>query len=155
MLLIVLATACSKKKDTPEPEVNPEAIVQTWIQPMNYSTISGRPIYFYTHTDPRITQEIIEKGKVLVYLFRLNYNADKKEYFKMDYQDGTKTFVSTLKKSEITLTANFNPYDSPLAFAFCYILLPEGYKIPTGLDLSNFDSISRHFNITKDLIFQL
>lgn len=148
----LLAVSCSKSNNTdPKPKV--QAIVSDWVKVNPSTHTSSGSVYNTIKNDVRITQDIMEKGRIFAYLY-IDRSAlpAASSYYRLvakDVKNGDITFWAAIQPGEIRLTTDAPLTGNKVVYSFCYVLLPEGYELPAGIDTKDIDAMFDHFRIKK------
>lgn len=145
-IVIALAAAGCKKGDTGAegPPGTANVIYSAWFKPSAYTqeTLFGTVNFYYDQASPQITQEIIDKGAVLVFGKLEGYNPAywptgqigqlpvTLSYVQGGQQKDIWTANITPGKLRIRFTNDHNIYTSiSTAHSFRYVIIPGGKAI--------------------------
>ncbi|SDD91726.1 hypothetical protein SAMN05216464_10334 [Mucilaginibacter pineti] len=142
-------------------------IYSDWIKPDVYTktTIFGTIHFSYTITAAKITQDILDKGTVIVYGKLNGYNpviwpTDNVAALPIviTYMSGTNSNIDTwsgiasLGAIQIDLTSSLNAYSSiSNAHSFRYVIIPGGVHttaVAKQLNINDYESVRKYYHIT-------
>ena len=150
ILLSSLFLSCSKSDNNSKPEIKP--FVSNWITPSTFSQVTGRPVYFKSLGDDKITEDLVNYGKVLVYVEVYNVlSTNERGYYALPYTTSTgKEIKFSAQKGYINFASDFEVnYGNKIQYSFTYVLLPKGFNIPSNIDINNFENAASFFKINK------
>lgn len=138
-------------------------IYSDWITPATYvkTTIFGTIYFNYDMAAPKITQDILDKGTVIVYGKLNGYNpviwpTDQVSALPIviTYMSGSTSNIdtwsanATIGNVRISLTSSTNAYGSiSNAHQFRYVIIPGGVHTTASINLKNYEQVKAAFNM--------
>ena len=153
LFVLSFSFSCSKK-DEPIHKSEPKAIVSEWTKMSNSThTVSGTT-YVTDKIDNRITKDIIDQGRVLVYLFIDRSGIPSSSSFYRlttsstgGVTNGSMIFWYAAGQGNLNIHTNGALTGNKVFYSFCYVLLPENYVLPVSVDIDDYETAATYFGI--------
>lgn len=142
LLSITAFLGCNKdKKDNIKPQDKGGIYVSDWLTPSSdeFTITTPGPFYHFKQNNPKITQDIIDNGKVVAYV-RADFGVSSNNffYYHLKYSISSFEIDYSLSNGSIDFTFNSNPEYLAGIYSLRYIIFPKDSEIPPEETLLNY-----------------